>query len=73
MMKDLIARSRSLEETAQNKKGLIWILEILVFGAVFIVATIAQTLVMGPIQMVVMFTDKSYLAAMQTGDVEKAA
>lgn len=72
-MKDLIARSRSLEETAQSKKGLIWILEILVFGAVFIVATIAQTLVMGPIQMAAMFTDKSYLAAMQTGDVEKAA
>ena len=48
-MKDLIARSRSLEETAQSKKGLIWILEILVFGAVVIVATIAQTRDMGPI------------------------
>ena len=72
-MKDLITRSRSIEETAQSKKGMVWILELLVFIAVFFVATIAQSLVVGPIQIVAMFTDKAYQAALQAGDVQAAA
>lgn len=72
-MKDLIARSRSIEETAQGKKGMVWILEILVFIAVFFVATIAQSLVVGPVQIIAMFNDKAYQAALQAGDVQAAS
>ena len=72
-MKDLIARSRSIEETAQGKKGMVWILEILVFFAVFFVATIAQSIVVGPVQIIAMFNDKAYQAALQAGDVQAAS
>lgn len=72
-MKDLIARSRSIEETAQGKKGMVWILEILVFIAVFFVATIAQSIVVGPVQIIAMFNDKAYQAALQAGDVQAAS
>ena len=41
-MKDLFERSVPMQETAQTKKGLLWILELLVFVAVFLVASIAQ-------------------------------
>lgn len=72
MMKDFIARSRSLEETAQSKKGLIWILELLVFVAVFFVATIAQSLLIGPVQMVALMSDKVYMDAANSGDTQEA-
>ncbi len=39
-MKDLFERSVPMQETAQTKKGLLWILELLVFVAVFLVASI---------------------------------
>ena len=71
-MKDFIARSRSLEETAQSKKGLIWILELLVFVAVFFVATIAQSLLIGPVQMVALMSDKVYMDAANSGDTQEA-
>lgn len=43
-MKDLFERSVPMQETAQTKKGLLWILELLVFVAVFLVASIAHEL-----------------------------
>ena len=54
----------------ESKKGWNWFVELLVFVAVFIVATIAQVLVMMPIELVVMFTDKGYLEAAASGDME---
>ncbi len=70
-MKDLIARSRSLCETAQSKKGLIWILEMLVFVAVFVVATIAQSILFAPVQMIAMWNDKVYQTAVASGDPQE--
>lgn len=69
-MKDFIERSQSIEETAQSKKGLFWILELLVFVAVFFVATIAQSLVITPVQMMALFRDAEYVAAAASGDAE---
>lgn len=70
-MKDLFERSVPMQETAQTKKGLLWILELLVFVAVFLVASIAQGFVTVPMQLVMLFSDKAYMAAVASGDVAK--
>lgn len=70
-MKDLFERSVPMQETAQTKKGLIWILELLVFVAVFLVASIAQGFATVPMQLVMLFSDKAYMAAVASGDVAK--
>lgn len=69
-MKDLIERSRTIQETAESKKGLVWILELLVFVGVFVVATIAQSFVMMPVQVVMLFRDAEYIEAAQSGNIE---
>ena len=70
-MKDLFERSEPMQETAQTKKGLLWILELLVFVAVFLVASIAQGFATVPMQLVMLFSDKAYMAAVASGDVAK--
>lgn len=70
-MKDLFERSVPMQETAQTKKGLLWILELLVFVAVFLVASIAQGFATVPMQLVMLFSDKAYMAAAASGDVAK--
>lgn len=70
-MKDLFERSVPMQETAQTKKGLLWILELLVFVAVFLVASIAQGFATVPMQLVMLFSDKAYMAAVASGDVAK--
>ena len=47
-MKELLPRSRCMQEAAEAKKGLIWILELLIFVVVFIASTFAQMLIMIP-------------------------
>ena len=70
-MKDLFERSVPMQETAQTKKGLLWILELLVFVAVFLVASIAQGFATVPMQLVMLLSDKAYMAAVASGDVAK--
>ena len=70
-MKDLFERSVPMQETAQTKKGLLWILELLVFVVVFLVASIAQGFATVPMQLVMLFSDKAYMAAVASGDVAK--
>lgn len=70
-MKDLFERSVPMQETAQTKKGLLWILELLVFVAVFLVASIAQGFATVPMQLAMLFSDKAYMAAVASGDVAK--
>lgn len=70
-MKDLFERSVPMQETVQTKKGLLWILELLVFVAVFLVASIAQGFATVPMQLVMLFSDKAYMAAVASGDVAK--
>ena len=69
-MKDFIARSRSIHETAQSQKGWLWILELWAFIAVFFVASIAQSSVVAPMQMIAMFRDQEYMAAAASGDMQ---
>lgn len=51
-----------------SKKGWNWFVELLVFVLMFFIVTIGEVLVMLPIELVVMFTDKDYMTAIQTGD-----
>lgn len=67
-MKELLPRSRSMQEAAEAKKGLIWILELLIFVVVFIASTFAQMLIMIPAELIMMFTDKGYMDAAASGD-----
>lgn len=71
-MNDIITRSHPIQETAQSKKGMIWILELLVFVAVFFVGSFAQMFIMLPAQMIAMFTDQAYREAAVSGDVQAA-
>ena len=50
---------------------MLWILELLVFVAVFLVASIAQGIATVPMQLVMLFSDKAYMAAVASGDVAK--
>lgn len=68
-MNDLIARSRSIRETAQTKKGLVWILELLVFVAVFFVGMFAQMIIIAPVELVMMATNAEYQAAVADRDL----
>lgn len=47
------------------------VLELLVFVAVFLVASIAQGFATVPMQLVMLFSDKAYMAAVASGDVAK--
>lgn len=69
-MKDFIERSRSINETAQSQKGWLWILEGLAFVAVFMVASIAQSIVIAPAQIIAMMRDADYVAAAASGDAQ---
>lgn len=71
MKKDLFQKPNMVVEAAQAQKGLIWILEILIFVAVFLVSNIATLIIMLPVELVLMFTNGEYLSALMAND-EKA-
>ena len=70
-MKDLIARSKTIVETAQSQKGLLWILEFLLFLGVFFVGSFAETIAMFPASVVAVATDGAYQDAVASGDPQK--
>lgn len=59
-------------DAAKERKGLNIVLEVLVFIAVFLVCTIAEMIVMIPVEMVLMFTNADYINAAVAGDVAAA-
>lgn len=58
-------------EAASKKKGLHWALELLVFIGVFIVATIMETVIMVPGQLILSYSNPAYMEAAMTGDIER--
>lgn len=70
-MKDLIARSKTMVETAESQKGMLWILELLLFIGVFLVSTCAEGFVQLPASMFAMYTDSEYLEAASSGDPQR--
>lgn len=69
-MKELFKRPVMVEEAAKAQKGLNWILEILIFIAVFFVCNMAMVMLIMPVEFVMMFTDKNYLDAAKSGNQE---
>lgn len=55
-----LKKPRVVAEAAGGRKGLNIVLEILVFIAVFLVSSIAEMIIMMPVQLVLMFTDSNY-------------
>ncbi len=56
-------------EAREAKKGWNWFVEALVFVVVFLVVTLAEVIVLFPIQMVALLTDAGYMEAATTGDM----
>ena len=55
-------------EEAKTKKGMIWILEMLVFVLVFYIASFVQGLVLAPVQFKALMNNSEYMAAVQSAD-----
>lgn len=70
-MKDFITRSKTIVETAQSQKGMLWILELLLFLGVFLISTCAQGFVTLPATVIAMFTDEAYQNAAASGDAQR--
>lgn len=70
MKKDLFQKPQMVIEAAQAQKGLIWILEILVFGAVFFVSNIAMMITITPITLIMMLTNGSFINAAANNDLD---
>lgn len=64
-----LKKPRVVAEAAGGRKGLNIVLEILVFIAVFLVSSIAEMIIMMPVQLVLMFTDSNYINSAINGDM----
>lgn len=64
-----LKKPRIVAEAAGGRKGLNIVLEILVFIAVFLVSSIAEMIIMMPVQLVLMFTDSNYINSAVNGDM----
>ena len=71
-MKFKLETPKAVVDAKNSQKGLNWALELLIFVAVFITVTIGQLVIMFPVELVMLFTSKSYILALQTGDMNLA-
>lgn len=62
-MKELWNETKAVQEARESQRGLHWILEILVFIAVFFVSTFAELVIALPVQLVMTFCNKEFLQA----------
>lgn len=69
MTKDLFERPQFVEDAAAAKKGMNWILEILVFIAVFFACNMFMGIIQTPATMIIAFSDADYMRAVQSGDI----
>ena len=68
-----LKKPKMVADAAASQKGLHIVLEILVFIAVFLVCSIAEMIVMMPLQLILMFTNKAYINAAIHGDMVEVA
>lgn len=69
-MKDLFEKPAAVVEAAETKKGWNWAVELLVFVVVFIVCTIGQILFMMPTELMMLYRDQAYQAALGAADAD---
>ena len=67
-----LKKPQMVAEAARERKGLNIALEILVFIAVFVVSSIAEMVIVVPVEIVLMYTDPNYLNAVMNGDMAGA-
>ena len=70
MKKDLFQKPQMVIEAAQAQKGLIWILEILIFIAVFFVSNISMMITIVPLSLVMMLTNGRFINAAAANDLK---
>ena len=70
--KDFLERPAVVTEALNAKRGWHWLVELLIFVAVFIVGSLAQGLVVLPAQMILIFGNADYQAAISSGDLKQA-
>lgn len=70
-MKMTLEKPEAVCKAGETKKGLNWILEFLVFVAVFIVCSLGQMIILFPGELVMLLTNSEYLNAASTGDMNK--
>lgn len=71
-MKFQLETPRAVLEAKNLQKGLNWVLELLIFVAVFLVVSIGQSIILLPIELYLMFTNETYMSAMAAGDAQLA-
>ncbi len=71
-MKFKLETPKAVIDAKNSQKGLNWALELLIFLAVFIVVSLGQMVILLPVQIVMLFMNKSYMLALQTGDMDLA-
>lgn len=64
-----LKKPKMVADAAENQKGLHIGLEILIFVAVFVVCSIAEMIVMTPMELVLLFTNSDYINAIAAGDM----
>ena len=70
-MRDIVERPAAVSEAQKAQKGWHWLVELLVFVAVFVIAQFGQMLVLIPGELVMLFTNEEYTSAAAAGDMDK--
>lgn len=65
-----LKKPKMVADAAAAQKGLHIVLEVLIFVAVFLVSSIAELIVVTPIEVICLFTNQDYMNAVAAGDVE---
>lgn len=65
-----LKKPKMVADAAAAQKGLHVVLEVLIFVAVFLVSSIAELIVVTPIEVICLFTNQDYMNAVAAGDVE---
>lgn len=68
-----LKKPKMVADAAAAQKGLHVVLEVLIFVAVFLVSSIAELIVVTPIEVICLFTNQDYMNAVAAGDVEAGA
>lgn len=66
-----LQKPSAAREAAEKKRGLHWVLELLVFVAVFIAATVMEALILLPGELILCFSNADYREAAMAVDVER--
>lgn len=69
-MKELLECPEAVIQAKEAQRGKHWLVELLVFVALFVICTLGQLLILLPIELVLIYTNADYQAAAETGDAQ---